>query len=288
MNKKLLSQHGLKWNPFASQLPVEALQTTPPVDNFCRRVEHLASEGGFGLLTGEPGTGKSVTLRILAARLSLVRDLRIGILSRPQSGLPDFYRELGDIFGAPLSPHNRWAGTKVLRERWQQHLDTTLYRPVLIVDEAQEMPPAVLNELRLLTSVELDSRLLLTVVLAGDGRLTTKFRCEELLPLGSRIRVRLNLEPASASELAAFLHHALEAAGNRQLMTKPLIETLAEHAAGNHRVLMSLGAELLAAATERDLAQLDEKLYFDVFSKPPPPPDERANAGVRRTRRSRR
>jgi len=288
MNKKLLSQHGLKWNPFAPQVPVEALQVTPPIDSFCRRVEHLASEGGFAQLTGEPGTGKSVTLRILASRLGRVRDLRTGILTRPQSGLADFYREMGDIFGAPLTPHNRWAGTKVLRERWQQHLETTLYRPVLIIDEAQEVPAAVLNELRLLTSVELDSRLLLTVVLAGDGRLIAKFRCDELLPLGSRIRVRLNLEAANSKDLASCLRHALDTAGNPQLMTEPLIETLADHAAGNHRVLMSLAAELLAAAGQRDLAQLDEKLYFDVFSSPGVPPVKRTPATTRRPRRSRR
>jgi general secretion pathway protein A len=288
MNRKLLSQHGLKWNPFAPQVPVEALQVTPQVDSFCHRVELLASEGGFALVAGEPGTGKSVTLRILADRLSRLRDLRVGILTRPQSGLADFYREMGDIFDAPLKPHNRWAGTRVLRERWHQHLETTLYRPVLLIDEAQEMAPAVLNELRLLVSVDLDSRLLLTVVLAGDGRLTARFRGDDLIPLGSRIRVRLRLEASGSDALASCLRHALKAAGNPRLMTEPLIETLAEHAAGNHRVLMSMAAELLAAAGQRDLAQLDEKLYFEVFSVSPAKPAERQPAGTRRVQRSRR
>lgn len=287
MNKKLLSQHGLKWNPFSQQVPVEALLVTSPVESFCQRVENLAQEGGFAMLTGEPGTGKSVTLRMLAARLGRLRDLHTGILTRPQSGMADFYREMGDLFSAQLTPHNRWAGTKVLRERWHSHLETTLYRPVLIVDEAQEMPPAVLNELRLLTSVELDSHLLLTVVLAGDGRLTSKFRCDELLPLGSRIRVRLNLESASSDNLVSCLRHALDAAGNPQLMTDALIRTLAEHAAGNHRVLVSLAAELLATAGQRDLAQLDEKLYFEVFSLPAAQSVERAPTTARRPRRAR-
>lgn len=270
MNKKhLLSQHGLKWNPFSSEVPVEALWRTPPVESFCWRVENLAREGGFALVTGEPGTGKSVALRLLEHRLAALRDVQVGILTRPQSGLADFYREMGDLFGVGLSPHNRWAGTKALRDRWKAHVEGALHRPALLVDEAQETMPAVLNELRLLTSTDLDSRQLLTVVLAGDERLKDKFRQDDLLPLGSRMRVRLALQPASPEQLAECLRHALEAAGNPTLMSDELIATLADHAAGNYRVLMTLASDLLAAAVERDLSHLDEKLYFDVFSVPP-------------------
>jgi hypothetical protein len=59
-----------------------------------------STRGGFALVTGAPGTGKSVTLRILAERLGAQRDIKIGIVSRPQAGLADFYREMGDLFDA--------------------------------------------------------------------------------------------------------------------------------------------------------------------------------------------
>jgi type II secretory pathway predicted ATPase ExeA len=286
MNKKLLAQHSLKWNPFSLQLPVEALQPTAPIESFCRRVENLAREGGFALLTGEPGTGKSSALRLLAAHLGGVPELRVGELSRRQSHMADFYRELGELFGVTLTPHNRWAGTKALRERWHAHIGSVLYRPIVLVDEAQEMLPTVLNELRLISSVDLDSRLLITVVLAGDSRLTDKLRAVDLLPLGSRIRVRLNLEPLASTALAQALRQALENAGNPRLMTDELIMTLADHAAGNQRVLINLGADLLAAAAERELSQIDEKLFFELYSIPKTAPPREATGD--RSRRSRR
>lgn len=268
MKPKLQSLYGLKWNPFSPEVPTEAFLLSAKVEHFFWRVENLAREGGFVLVTGDPGLGKSVTLRLLVQKLTPQRDLAIGILTRPQTGVPDFYRELGDLFGVELSPHNRWAGSRVLRERWLAHIEASLLRPVLLIDEAQEMKPAVLNELRLLCAAELDARALLTVVLAGDGRLPEKFRAVELMPLGSRIRVRLLLQSASPQELLECLRHVLTQAGNPRLMTKELMNTLCEHAAGNYRILMTMAGELLDTATQRELAQLDEKLYLEVFAVP--------------------
>jgi len=280
MNKKLLGLYGLKWNPFAPDVPVETLQTTRRIESFCWRAEQLIGEGGFALVTGAPGTGKSATLRILADRLQDKRDVKVGIVSRPQSGLSDFYREMGDLFGVELSPHNRWAGSKVLRERWQAHIDASLSRPVLIVDEAQEMKPAVLAELRLLSSVRLDSHILLTVVLAGDGRLLERLRSDELMPLNSRMRVRLALERASAEELQELLMHALQKAGASKLMTGELIATLADHAQGNPRALMTIAGELLAVAAQREARHIDEKLFLETAALPVA--ETKAQSGRRR------
>ncbi len=140
---------------------------------------------------------------------------------------------------------------------------------MLIIDEAQETLTTVLCELRILASKDLDSKQLLCVVFAGDARLPERLRSAELLPLGSRIRRRLTLDYASRDELLACLDHLLAAAGNPSLMTSELRVTLADHAAGNYRVLMNLGDELLTVAADRELARLDEKLFLDVFAQAP-------------------
>lgn len=269
MNKKLLSLFGLKWNPFAPDVPTEALLVTPRLESFCWRAENLAGEGGFALVTGLPGLGKSVALRVLVERLAGLREIKIGVMSKPHSGVSDFYRELGELFGVPLSPHNRWAGAKLLRERWQAHIDSSLVRPVLVVDEAQDLSATVLNELRHLSSARLDSHQLLTTILAGDARLVEKFRCDELLPLASRMRVRLTLERATPAELEQCLRHGMTQAGTPKLMTAELVATLCEHAAGNYRTLMTMAGELLVAGAEREVKQLDEQLFFETYSPAP-------------------
>jgi type II secretory pathway predicted ATPase ExeA len=277
MNHKLLALYGLKFNPFSPELPTKSIFVPPKVENFCWRIEHAqVREGGFAMIHGDPGTGKSVVLRLLAQRLSNVPDITVGAINHPQSNLADFYRELGDIFGVGLRPSNRWAGFKALRERWLSHLESSRIRAVLLIDEAQEMTPQALSELRLLSSARFDSQPLLCIVLAGDARLIEKLRHDDLVPLGSRIRTRLTTEFASRQELLACLEHLLADAGNASLMTPQLRHTLCDHAAGNYRILTTMAAELLAVGAQREIAQLDEKLYLDVFAQPDSPPKRRA------------
>lgn len=108
------------------------------------------------------------------------------------------------------------------------------------------MSPTVLNELRLLGSAEFDSKNLLSVILAGDGRLNNKLRKDELLPLGSRIRVRRVMDYADREELLACLTHLVSSAGN-------------------YRAMSIMAAELLGTAAHEEITTLDEKLYLSVY-----------------------
>jgi len=270
-DKQLLGLYGLKWNPFLPLLPAEAVWPLPGAEPFAHRLEALVTHGGFALLTGDPGHGKSKTLQWLAARLTRLPDVTVGVMERPQNRLADFYRELGDLFGVPLSLASRYGGFKALRTRWRAHCEATLLRPVLLIDEAQELASDCLTELRLLASTRFDSESLLFTLLAGDTRLPERFRTPELLPLGSRIRARLTLGPLPPEDLQAYLAFGLEQAGAPHLCTPELVQTLVTHAAGNLRVLTAMGAELLTAAAERNLPRLDEGLYLQVLAPPPKP-----------------
>ncbi len=268
--KKLLALYGLKWNPFLPDIPVESLWQPPSLQDFVFRLENLVMDGGFALITGEPGLGKSKLLQLLSNKLSQIEDVKVGVMERPQSSLADFYRELGSLFDVNLTPANRYGGFKALRERWNEHIKRTLFRPLLLIDEAQEMDSVCMNELRLLSSAHFDSRCLLTTIICGDTTLPGRFRQSDLVSLGSRIRIRNVVEPYHRHETMDYLEHSLKEAGASHLMSATLKETLVEHAAGNLRMLNNMAAELLAKAATEELTQMDEKLFLSIFTQGKP------------------
>ena len=263
----LLTAYGLKWNPFLADIPLEGLVKTPRISSFCRRLESLVVDGGYAMITGEPGTGKSALMRIIEEQLHAVRDLVICPMTRPQSRIGDFYRELGSHFGMPIAANNRWGGYKTLRERWLSQIEATGLRPVIMIDEAQSMHNETMPELAQLASTLFDSRAILTIVFCGDTRLCERFRDPDLFPIGTRIRTRYTTEAATHEELIVLLSERLERAGNAALMTKDLIATLADHSAGNPRVLLNTADELFAKAAERDVTQIDEKLFLETYGR---------------------
>ncbi len=125
------------------------------------------------------------------------------------------------------------------------------------------------NELRLLGSSHFDSQCLLTVILCGDNRLPERFRSSDLIALGSRMRLRMMLDSYDKTILNNYLEHSLQHAGTPHLMTKELMATLVDHAAGNLRLLNTMAAELLDVGAQKELTKLDEKLFLEVFSRQP-------------------
>jgi general secretion pathway protein A len=262
--KKLQALYGLKWNPFSQELPLEALQTFPAFDRFCYRVEDLVMEGGFAACMGEPGLGKSVVLRMLSERLNRLPNVIVGEFTRPQSSINDFYRELADLFRIPFSVSNRYSGHQTLRKKWRSHIETTLLRPILLIDEAQALNSSVINEIKSLSSERFDSQMLITIILAGDMRLADLLETPELKPIESRLRHSLVLTSKDTEELEEFLTEAMRRAGAPGLMSPELIAALSDRCMGNTRSLIKLANDCLVEGVRLELPKLEEKLFLEL------------------------
>jgi type II secretory pathway predicted ATPase ExeA len=260
----ILAMYGLRWNPFLPDVPPEALYKTKLVEDFCWRAEHIVLDGGFALITGNPGVGKSAAVRIVAEHLSAIPELSVKPLTLVKCGLRDFYRELAQLYEIDVAVSNRYGNFNKLRERWIAQIRNKYFRPVLIIDEAQEMMPDVLLELRILGSTNFDSRCILGTILAGDQRLTEKLGTPALLPLLSRVRAHLLVEEATSTDLAEILRNALEQAGAPDLVTPGLRKALVDNCMGNPRAMMNMANELLGIAAKRGDKQLTEEVFFEL------------------------
>lgn len=263
--KKLLALLSLKYDPFLNDVPAEALCPRAEIDRFLWRAENLVMDGGIATITGEPGTGKSSTLRLLNERLRGIREIEVVRIDRPQSGVTDFYRELGDLFNVNLRVSNRYGSFQTLRTKWRTHIQSTLLRPVILIDEAQYAQDGVLAELRLLLADQFDSRRILAVFLSGDNRLQERMKGPDLLPLASRVRVKLPLTSLGEEEMRQMLEHAITQAGNARLMTPGVMEAIIVHSGGNPRTMMNTAHELLSYVVAQEKNQIDEKLYMEVY-----------------------
>ncbi len=264
---KLKTFLGLKWNPFLPDVPASSLCEDEQVSLFCWRVEQLVMDGGYSMISGEPGVGKSVVLRQLKSRLEVIPEISARTVTRPQNGLRDFYRELASLYSLELQTGNRYGSFRRLREQWLSQIQSHLFRPVLIIDEAQSVPIEVLSELRILGSTELDARCILAVVFAGDGQFLKNLQCSALLPLESRIRTCLRLGKRDSEFLKRMLVKAMTDAGNPELMTSGVINALSEHCLGNPRAVMIAAGELLSHAVYMEKKQINEDLYLEVFKR---------------------
>ncbi|WP_413111179.1 AAA family ATPase [Thaumasiovibrio sp. DFM-14] len=171
----------------------------------------LGDGGGFALLTGEVGTGKTTVLRALIARLE--ESTEVAILMNPSLSALELLASICDEFQLtyPTDPSLKQL-TDALYEKLKRN-DAAGRQTVLIIDEAQHLMPDVLEQLRLLTNLETDSRKLLKVVLIGQPELQRLLQQDNLRQLAQRITSRYHLLPLTEAEVTHYIQYRLQTVG---------------------------------------------------------------------------
>ena len=168
---------------------------------------------GFFLLTGEVGTGKTTLLRAALERLPADVDSAL-IVNTSDHGPLDLLKLIVVDFGISGRLETKAdyiiALNSFLRDRFRAGLNT-----VLIIDEAQDLSPAALEEVRLLSNFETDCEKLLQIVLTGQPELREKLASRALRSLSQRIALEHHLEPLRARDVGPYLEHRLAVAGGR-------------------------------------------------------------------------
>ena len=229
------TRYGLEFNPFIKNSK-EILVTTSEYKETLFRLDYLAKTKGFGLLTGSPGRGKTTAIRTWAAGLnpSLYKVIYSSLSTLTAN---DFYRNLVKEFGrepAFKKPDN----FRIIQEEITRLSLEKRKTPIIIIDEANYINNAILNDLKILFNFEMDSRDRAAVLLAGLPSLNSTLGLQIHEPLKQRIVMNYNLEGLSKDEGRTYIEEKLKGAGcNQTIFEDAAIEAILNAADGTPRLI---------------------------------------------------
>jgi general secretion pathway protein A len=256
-----LSFFGLAEKPFAiTPDPRYLYLSARHADALAHLVYGINEAGGFIQLTGEVGTGKTTTIRSLLARAP--KDAEIALILNPRLSAGEFLLSLCEELG--LGADDNAEGTKELVDLLNRYLlraHAEGRRVVLIVDEAQNLDPEVLEQIRLLTNLETETQKLLQIILIGQPELRTLLARQDLRQLAQRITSRYHLDPLSSAETAAYVRHRLRVAGaTADIFTAGALRQVYKVSHGIPRVINIVCDRALLGAYTQDLHQVPAAL----------------------------
>jgi len=244
-----LSYFGLSDNPFSIAPNPDYLYMSPRHREALSRLTYgLKESGGFVMLTGEVGTGKTTVSRKLMQELS--DDTQTAVILNPTLSALELLATVCDELNVKYNTHNSTLKTftdVILQKLADNH--KAGINTVLIIDEAQHLLPEVLEQLRLLTNLETNREKLLKVVLIGQPELQQLLRRNELRQLAQRVTARYHLLPLTIDEVSAYVAHRLGVAnGQANLFSKNALKGLFYISGGIPRVINLLCDRALTLA----------------------------------------
>lgn len=215
----------------------------------------LNGSGGFVLLTGEVGTGKTTLARTLLNNMSDNTDIA-SILNPSLTGV-ELLATLCDELGIA---YQQQPSLKQLVDRISEFLLANHQRgrnTLLVVDEAQHLKPEVLEQLRLLTNLETDNKKLLQVILIGQPELQQQLKQQHLRQLAQRITARYHLMPLTQDDVSAYIAHRLRIAGrDNVLFSKKACNRVYQLSAGIPRVINLICDKALLLAYGEQISEI--------------------------------
>ncbi len=210
-----LSYFKLNDDPFRLTPDTAYFYNSPAHATALLSIEYCVTQKeGFCVLTGEPGTGKTTILRLFTEKWK--DRAEIALIMTPRLSPDEFFRAILDDFKIPLSSSKNDM-LKAFRGFLLTHAANNK-RVAIIVDEAQELPGATLEELRLLSNLETEKEKLLQIILIGQPELRTKLLSDPLRQLNQRITVRVQLKPLTEAETSDYINTRLIKGGNSSLL----------------------------------------------------------------------
>jgi len=254
--KDFISRFGFNTTPFTCEISVEKQFVSEIFSDQLKHLSHVVDNRMSGTLIAPAGTGKTTLLRKLVSTLAETR-YKVHYVKVTDLSKRDLCREIATAVGA-RSAGNYPTLVRRLQERFSSCLDLDGLRPVLILDEAHDMRPDVLGMLRILTNFDMDSRLVISFVLAGQPPLKNVLSLPKLEDVAKRLAHYASLRLLSRPEIKSYIEHRCRIDGSQNTpFDKGALDTIYEIGRGNLRGTDHLCLKSLQTAHEQNCDVVD-------------------------------
>ena len=237
------SRYGLEYNPFlkGSHNPTIVTSQYREVQS---RMNYLLQTRGFGLITGQPGTGKTTAIRNWIGSLNSAAYKTVYI-SLSTLTVMEFYRVLAEELG--YEPTYRKAENfRIIQQAINRYVIEKRMTPIIILDEANYLKNATLNDLKILFNFEMDSINKAVILLTGLPQLNTTLRLAAHEPLAQRITTNYELKPLGKEETISYINEKLKEAGSHmEVFEKNALEAIAGASNGVPRMIDKISNQAL-------------------------------------------
>lgn len=253
------SFYSLAHTPFSKDLrSVDAFQSSD-YQGALGALDYLKTSKGMGLLIGDPGSGKTFTLRSFKESLNPAL-FHVVYFPLSTGGVMDFYRGL--IYGLGEEPKFRKVDLfRQIQQGIERMSQERKITPVFILDEMHMAKDAFLQDLAILFNFQMDSTNPFILVLSGLPYLKTRLSINHHRPLAQRLIMKYEMQPLSKEETAHYVEHHLKLAGAKMpIFTEEALEAIALRSQGWPRVINTLTINSLLFGTQLKKEQIDEEV----------------------------
>lgn len=242
---KYLDYYGMKYNPFGKYVPEDNIYKSNDVREAVSRIEYAVEVDGIALITGDPGTGKTTSVRKYLDELDSER-YKLIYLTAGNYKVFDFYHAL--CHAVDISPgrcqhvsmYERIQG-EFVRMQEEDHV-----KPVVVIDDAHLLPSKILDEFKIFYDFDFDSRCYVTLIIIGNDEIRRRIREDDYDSLRDRIVTNYEMKAMTSEEVSEYIRSKIATAGgNPELFSESVLNEICQAGRGNARRINTLVTNML-------------------------------------------
>ncbi len=259
-----IARYGMDFNPFiknTKDIPVE----TEDYRELKARLDYLLSNKGFGIITGGAGRGKTTAIRHYVRNLNSSL-YKVTYTSLSTLTVSEFYKHLACELGLDVMHKKNENFRNIQNEITRQSVEKRI-TPVIIIDEANYISNAVLNDLKMLFNFEMDSRDRAVVLLVGLPQLNNTLRLTSNEPLRQRITMNFNIESLTKEESQAYIRAKVAGArATMEIFNPNALEAIANASNGIPRIINKICNSSLMIAASKNADYVDADIVMSAVN----------------------